>query len=96
MGERDPVSSFRVLGEVTFRRGRYNPQEGGPKGIDIDCGMNVLATTCEAQPLAFFDLKEVLEVHTLPIDRFSSEVHSRLNRLRTGFQSISGKPGEAS
>ena len=35
---------------------RLNPQEGGPKGIDIDKDMTVLAATCEFQTLAFFDL----------------------------------------
>ena len=48
-GMRDPVAAFRVMDETTFRRGRKNPQEGGPKGIDIDLGMNVLVTTCDEQ-----------------------------------------------
>ena len=44
------------MDDATFLRGRYNPEEGGPKGIDVDRDMSVLATTCEHQPLAFFDL----------------------------------------
>lgn len=55
-----PTASVRVMDEETFSRGRYNPQEGGPKGIDIDSEMNVLVTTCEHQPLAFFNLPAVL------------------------------------
>ena len=59
-GERDPVASWRTMDDATFLRGRYNTEEGGPKGIDIDPGMSVLVTTCEHQTLAFFDLPELL------------------------------------
>ena len=59
-GERSPIVSFRVMDDATFARGRYNPTEGGPKGIDFDRDMSVLATTCEHQPLAFFDLPAIL------------------------------------
>jgi hypothetical protein len=45
---------------ATFRRGRYNPFEGGPKGLDIDAGGNVLVVTSEFQPLAFFGLSTML------------------------------------
>jgi sugar lactone lactonase YvrE len=50
-----------VMDEPTFRRGRHNPQEGGPKGIDVDTGAQVLLATCEELGLAFFDAKELLE-----------------------------------
>jgi len=60
-GARGPVASFRVMDESVFLRGRHNPQEGGPKGIDIDRGMNVLVATSEHQPLIFFDLPAVLD-----------------------------------
>lgn len=60
-GIHDPVTSVRVMDSETFLRGQYNPEEGGAKGIDIDSGMNVLAATAECQPLAFFDLPEVLK-----------------------------------
>lgn len=60
-GVRNPVASVRVMDQSVYLRGRNNPQEGGPKGIDIDAGMNVLVTTCECQPLAFFDLPAILE-----------------------------------
>ncbi|HET6620600.1 MAG TPA: hypothetical protein VFG64_11715 [Dongiaceae bacterium] len=59
-GARSPVRSVRIMDEATFLRGRHNPQEGGPKGIDIDRGMNVLVVTSEHQPLAFFDLPAML------------------------------------
>jgi DNA-binding beta-propeller fold protein YncE len=59
-GARGPAASVRIMDEATFLRGRSNPQEGGPKGIDIDAGMNVLVATSELQPLAFFDLSAIL------------------------------------
>lgn len=59
-GSRAPAASIRVMDEPLFLRGRHNPQEGGPKGLDIDGGMNVLAITSEHQPLAFFDLPAML------------------------------------
>lgn len=54
-GECRPVTSFRVMNEECFTRGQYNPQEGGPKGIDIDFHTGVLVVTCEKQPIAFID-----------------------------------------
>lgn len=62
-GERDPIATVRVMDEETFTRGHRNPQEGGPKGLDIAHRMNVVATTCEEQPLAFFDLEAILKEH---------------------------------
>jgi len=59
-GLRQPVATSQIMTEEVFRRGRINPQEGGPKGIDVDRGMNVLVVTCDEQPLAFFDLSSVL------------------------------------
>jgi hypothetical protein len=41
-GVRHPVSTVRIMDEAMFRRGRHNDQEGGPKGLDIDTGSNVL------------------------------------------------------
>lgn len=60
-GARSPVASLRIMDESVFLRGRQNPQEGGPKGIDIDSGMNVLVATSEHQPLVFFDLPAILD-----------------------------------
>jgi hypothetical protein len=59
-GPRESVTSFPVMDAETFARGNVNSEEGGPKGIDVDAGMNVLVTTNGEQPLAFFDLKAVL------------------------------------
>jgi Lipoprotein LpqB beta-propeller domain len=56
-----PAASVAVLDDPTFRRGRRNPMEGGPKGIDLDPSTDVLMVTCEELPLAFFDAAALLE-----------------------------------
>ena len=60
-GVRNPLMSLEVIEENTFLRGKYNPQEGGPKGIAISDDMAVFATTSEHQPLAFFNLRAILD-----------------------------------
>lgn len=69
-----PVASVDVMDEATFLRGRANPKEGGPKGIDVDPGSNILLATCEEMPLACFDLATVLESP----ERFAPDVSSLL------------------
>lgn len=59
-GVHQPRVSLRVLSEEDFQRGRHDPQQGGPKGLDIDEARGLLVTTCETQPLAFFDLAALL------------------------------------
>ncbi len=60
-GVRNPLLSFRVLSHEDYLRGRHTPEDGGAKGIDINNAMNIVVTTCECQPLAFFDLTAILE-----------------------------------
>jgi hypothetical protein len=60
-GVRIPLLSTRVLNDKDFLRGRHDHETGGPKGIDVSNANGVFVTTCEAQPLAFFDLAAVLE-----------------------------------
>jgi len=60
-GVRRPLLSFRVLNPEDFTRGQDGRRaDGGAKGIDIHNATNVLVTTCEIRPLAFFDLTPVL------------------------------------
>jgi DNA-binding beta-propeller fold protein YncE len=59
-GARDPARTVTVLDNETFLRGHTNPQEGGPKGLDIDKTGTILATTCEEDQLSFFTLGSVL------------------------------------
>jgi len=59
-GAHDPLLTFRVLSNDDFLSGRHNVEEGGPKGIDISETQNVMVSTCESQPLTFFDLEAIL------------------------------------
>ena len=59
-GVRTPLLSLRTMNDDDFKLGRYNPQEGGPKGIDITNDNSLFVTTNECQPIAFFDLQAVL------------------------------------
>jgi hypothetical protein len=59
-GTRDATRLVRTLDEETFQRGLAAPNDGGPKGITLDGEARVVATTCEFQVLAFFDLQRLL------------------------------------
>jgi len=61
-GVRHPVATVRIMDDAVYDRGRENPEEGGPKGLDIDAGSNVLVVTSEFQPLAFFDVPALLQL----------------------------------
>lgn len=80
-GKRDPCSLFRVMDDTVFGKGRHNPQEGGPKGIDIDPRGQVMAVTCESQPLAFFDLSNVVGIHRAPAHRHLRHLQWRIEEL---------------
>ena len=60
-GVRHPVATVRIMDEAVFQRGRCNPENGGPKGLDIDACSNILVVTSECQPLAFFDVPLLLQ-----------------------------------
>jgi hypothetical protein len=59
-GLREPASTMRVMDDDCFLLGRYNPQEGGPKGLDVDRTGRVLVLSSEHQPLAAFDLRDIV------------------------------------
>lgn len=61
-GVRDPIATVRIMDDAMFDRGRRNPEEGGPKGLDIDARSNVLVVTSECQPLAFFEVSALLRL----------------------------------
>jgi DNA-binding beta-propeller fold protein YncE len=67
-GVRHPAATIRIMDESLFVRGQHNPEEGGPKGLDIDTGSSVLVVTSEYQPLAFFDVPALLERASADID----------------------------
>jgi DNA-binding beta-propeller fold protein YncE len=60
-GVHHPMASVRVMNDAVFERGRYNPEEGGPKGLDLDAGSKILVVTSECLPLAFFDVPALLQ-----------------------------------
>lgn len=66
-GQHQPVTTLRVLDDERFRRAHDDPQEGGPKGLDLAADGRTLLTTTLEQPLAFFDLAPVLGVGDPPI-----------------------------
>jgi DNA-binding beta-propeller fold protein YncE len=89
-GTRDPVRLFPVLTAEAFARGRLNPQEGGPKGLDISKDTNVLVTTCESQALAFFDVEQVVRLAEAPENRLTRYLRWRLSEAifnRLGYMS---------
>lgn len=59
-GSRTPTRSVQVLDDETYRRGRSQPDEGGPKGVDIGAGGRIVAICCEFERLKFFSLNDVL------------------------------------
>jgi len=89
-GTRDPVRLFAVMSAELFAGGRHNPQEGGPKGIDISKETNVLVSTCASQTLAFFDLDAVVRVAEAPANRLKRYLQWRLSEAifnRLGYLS---------
>ncbi len=55
-GTISPAGEIVPMSEDLFHAGRTSPLEGGPKGIEIHPGGDVLAVTCERLPVAFFSL----------------------------------------
>lgn len=65
-GARRPLASVKVMDEATFAAGNFNPQEGGPKGLDIDPSERLMVVTSEHQPIAAFDLGELMRLAGAP------------------------------
>jgi hypothetical protein len=63
-GAHYPTGTIRVMSDETFLRGRVNPAEGGPKGIDVYHPSNILAVTAECLPLGLFALDDLRTVGT--------------------------------
>jgi len=80
-GAHTPLTSLRVMEDEEYLRLRSNPHEGGPKGIDVDNAMNVLAVTCESRPLVFFDLRAILE-STRPSENQEIDAREQASELR--------------
>jgi DNA-binding beta-propeller fold protein YncE len=76
-GVRDPILSLKVLNDDAFLRGRRNEHEGGPKGVDINNDAGIFVTTCETQPLTFFDLTSILGSAPSDAEMFETSKLSR-------------------
>lgn len=54
-----PVATHRIKEDDAYTRHRRNPQEGGPKGLDLDRTGSVAVVTSEGQPLACFAVADL-------------------------------------
>lgn len=59
-GDYQPDVSVRVLSEESYLRGRTDPSQGGPKGVDFTRDERLMVISCEEAKFAFFDLRELL------------------------------------
>jgi hypothetical protein len=84
-GVHSPLKSLRVMSDED----RF-PKEGidtwGPKGIDVDSSLNTFVTTCEVQPLVFFDfaaiVHETLQRSGVCQEQASFKIKYELDRLK--------------
>jgi hypothetical protein len=56
---RDPLLSIKVIEDEPFLRGNTNPQEGGPKGLDVLVDGSLFVISCDEVPIAFFDFRAI-------------------------------------
>jgi hypothetical protein len=96
-GVRDPVGRVRIMDDATFERGRQNPEEGGPKGIDLDRTSRVLVITSECQPLAFFGVAQLLghaRAAGATAEQRALELQLELSRMR-GVRALAEQAADA-
>lgn len=55
-GKFEPVTKYKVLSDEDYLRGRTNPEEGGPKGLDIIEKASLIAITNQETPFQIFNL----------------------------------------
>jgi hypothetical protein len=60
-GVHHPAATVRIMDDAIYQSARHNPEEGGPKGLDLDASSKILVLTSECQPLAFFDVPVLLQ-----------------------------------
>lgn len=58
-GTRSYEARAKVMDDATFLKGRTNPQEGGPKGLDISSDGRLLMVTSQHQPFGLFSLPDL-------------------------------------
>jgi DNA-binding beta-propeller fold protein YncE len=84
-GVHSPLRSLRVM-NVDNSLAKKGIDPSGPKGIDVDSSLNALVTTCEVQPLAFFDFAAIVQTYLLQRssacqDQASFQIKYELDRL---------------
>lgn len=60
-GKHFPAYGLRAMDNEVFLRGHVNPQEGGPKGLDLTSDDRILVASCEEEPIVFFDVRKIFE-----------------------------------
>jgi hypothetical protein len=87
-GKHFPAHELRVLDSKVFARGNVNPEEGGPKGIDLTGDDRILVASCEEEPIVFFDVRKVFEAPPIntnfigkPSDGIAEDERMRLSLL---------------
>ena len=58
-----PSKQLLCMKDEDFLKWRNNPQEGGPKGLDISTNGCLLAMSTHAAPLDFFNVKNIILPH---------------------------------
>ncbi len=80
-GEREPVASVPILSDASYERGRFQPGEGGLKGIDLASDGAVLVTTCEEDPLVFFDMRPTMGTPAVDLDPAAADEAEQARRF---------------
>lgn len=84
-----PARTVRVMENSVFQRGPEDPQEGGPKGIDLGLDGQVLVATSEHMPLAFFDADAMSEEGAQSADR-DARLEYELDVLDSNIRAAAG------
>ncbi len=83
-GKHFPAHELRAMDNETFLRGHANPQEGGPKGLDLTGDDRILVASCEEEPIVFFDARKIFEspaVHSNSASKPSGDI-AEIERTR--------------
>jgi DNA-binding beta-propeller fold protein YncE len=75
-GDLQPDVSVRVLSEESYLRGRTDPSQGGPKGVDITADQRLMVISCEEERFAFFDVRDLLAQSEPAESTIASEAES--------------------
>lgn len=86
-GKHFPAYGLRAMDNEVFLRGHVNPQEGGPKGLDLTSDDRILVASCEEEPIVFFDVRKIFESPSIP-SNFSNKPpdnNAEVERMRVSL-----------